>query len=557
MCDETNSTEASPELPPRPEPATRRAVVATRNRGVVHGLKRLLACNPFYLVSAALLLFGMYRVSVDPNFLWTETAQLVFNFTSLQFYELLLVCTAVFLARRCIWYDATLLVILENLFVLVPFILVSQAALIEPRTVLVLCAAAALIALGRSAAARRPIYTLAFSPGLLAGGAVVLAANTVFPILYRTFHETKFGTKLSEGAAFAMNELSWLWVLPALCALANLLPRPREDGELLVQRRWFPAGLLLLWIVGTGAHLYSLGYVYDFDLRRELVAPALCVLAWTLYRRRTDFVGVPRRAASAVMLSLPLLASFAAAGAEQSHVFFALNLLNAAGFAAVVFLGREQRVAFQLLLISLAAAAASLPPEWTRPAALEFSREKFVALAVLAYLLLRTALSRNPRMGLLGAFAGAAAGWWLCEPGPDALHWAAQAGMVFFLLHSLRWRDEEHQGAAGVRVFIALLWVAHASAWVRDDAAFWHPVAAAAVVLVAWWFRGFVFRTWSTVVVPVAGALVALVSPVNVACVKLQTAPVGVMAIVASFLLFAAGTAAALTKHRWHSNSQP
>jgi hypothetical protein len=309
--------------------------------------------------------------------------------------------------------------------------------------------------------------------------------------------------------------------------------------------------LLLLWIIGTGVHLYSLGYVYDFDLRRELLAPALCVLAWTLYRRRTDFVAVPGPAGSAVMLTLPLLASLGAAGAEQSHVFLALSLLNAAGFAAVVFMRREQRFAFQLLLISLAAAAASLPPEWTRPTAIEFSREKFVAVAVLAYLLLRTALSRNPKVGLLGAFAAAAAGWWLREPGSDALHWAAQAGMVFFLLHSLRWRDHEHQGAAGVRVFIALLWVAHASVWVRDDAAFWHPVAAAAVVLVAWWFRGFVFRIWFPLIVPVASALVALVRPVNVACVKLQTAPVGVMAIVASFLLFAAGTAAALTKHRW------
>ena len=201
MCDETNSAEASPELPPQPQPATPRAFAAPRNRRVVHWLKRLLASNPFYLVSAALLLFGMYRVSMDPSFLRTETAQLVFNFSSLQSYELLLVFTAVFLARRCIWYDATLLVILENLFVLVPFILVSQAALIELRTVWVLCAAAAVIVLGRCAAARRPLYERAFSPGLLAGGLVVLAVNAALPILYRTFHETKFGTKLPEGAA--------------------------------------------------------------------------------------------------------------------------------------------------------------------------------------------------------------------------------------------------------------------------------------------------------------------------------------------------------------------
>ena len=38
-------------------------------RSVSYWLKRFLACNPFYLVSAALLLFGFYRISVDPGFL--------------------------------------------------------------------------------------------------------------------------------------------------------------------------------------------------------------------------------------------------------------------------------------------------------------------------------------------------------------------------------------------------------------------------------------------------------------------------------------------------------
>jgi hypothetical protein len=251
-----------------------------------------------------------------------------------------------------------------------------------------------------------------------------------------------------------------------------------------------------------------------------------------------------------------LLVSFGAAGVEQSQVFFALSLLNAAGFASVVFVERGNRVVFHLLLVSLAAAVASLPHEWTQTAAMEFSRGKFVAAAGLTYLLLRTALSRNPKVGLLGAFAAAVAGSWLGGSATNHIHWAAQAGLVFFLLHSLRWRDYEHQGAAGVRVFIAMLWVAHALVWVRDDAAFWHPLSMATVVLAAWWFRGFVFRNWSAVIVPVSGALVAMCSPVNFACIKLQTAPVGVLAIAASFLLFAAGTVVALTKHYWHKERQ-
>src|SRR5216110_354693 len=72
--------------------------------------KRFLVCNPFYLVSAAMLLFGMYRLSVDRGVFTEEISQLVFNLSSLQFYEILLVATAIFLAGRKIWYDSTLLI---------------------------------------------------------------------------------------------------------------------------------------------------------------------------------------------------------------------------------------------------------------------------------------------------------------------------------------------------------------------------------------------------------------------------------------------------------------
>jgi len=199
MSDETNPIAPVPVTSPNIEAAPPPVFTAPAGRPISYWLKRLFACNPFYLVSAALLLFGMYRVSVDPNFLRTETAQLIFNFASLQFYELLLVFTAIVLARRCIWYDATLLVALENLLVLVPFILVSQAALIEERVVLGLCLFAAALAAARSGAAQHWISVVTYSPRLLAGGLAALVLNSAWPILYRTFHETKVGTKPTWG----------------------------------------------------------------------------------------------------------------------------------------------------------------------------------------------------------------------------------------------------------------------------------------------------------------------------------------------------------------------
>src|SRR5215475_8651232 len=54
-------------------------------------LRKFLACNPFYLVSAALLLYGCYRISIDPGVQGQNSLHLFFNFGSIQFYELLLV----------------------------------------------------------------------------------------------------------------------------------------------------------------------------------------------------------------------------------------------------------------------------------------------------------------------------------------------------------------------------------------------------------------------------------------------------------------------------------
>ncbi len=62
--------------------------------------KRLQAGNPFYLISAALLLFGINRLSVDPSFLGAELPNLIFNFSALQIYEVLLVTVLHFWPAR-------------------------------------------------------------------------------------------------------------------------------------------------------------------------------------------------------------------------------------------------------------------------------------------------------------------------------------------------------------------------------------------------------------------------------------------------------------------------
>src|SRR6266436_2497548 len=131
------------------------AEVSFRKERIPAWLRWVVTCNPVYILSAALLLYGLYQVSIEPHFLRNETGHLIFNFSSLQCYELLVIVTAIFLARRRIWYDSMLLVGLENMLLLVPFILVSQAALIDRHYVWTICLAGGVLAIGRFASLKR------------------------------------------------------------------------------------------------------------------------------------------------------------------------------------------------------------------------------------------------------------------------------------------------------------------------------------------------------------------------------------------------------------------
>jgi hypothetical protein len=527
------------------------AEIPSPRRAAAYWLKRFLACNPFYLVSAALLLFGFYRVSVDPGFLSGEVRRLVFSFTSLQFYEVLLVVTAIFLARRRIWYDSTLLVGLENLFLLVPFILISQAALIDKRMLGAMCLAGGLLAVARCHGLKWSIAELNFPRGLLNIGLAMLAINTALPVIYRVLHEYKFGTKPDWGAAYFTNEYTWLLLLPALCGLAHLLPPPRETGSLLAQRRWFPVGLFSLWLAGTGVHIYCLGYVYDFSLRPELLAPAIWVLLWTLRQRLTDFAADVQDGLRAALLVPPLLATLVAAPQSGHGVFLALTILNAAIFGGIYFRQRGSRLALHLALISLVSLVGGMPEDWGRSVVGEVSRAGHIGVAVAGYLLLCAALSRNPKLGIFGSLVSAIVVILVLNHRADAIHWACQTGLVVLLLHSLHWDDEGISGAHGLRNLAGSLWAAHAFLWTHLGGEAWMACAAATAVLGGYLAARIIGGQWGPRVLPIAAVLVALSGPTHFTASGLQAAPTGLLAVVGSFLLFGLGTLAAANKHRW------
>ena len=518
---------------------------------VSYWIKRLLVCNPFYLLSAALLLFGMYRISVDRNLFVEEISQLTFNLASLEFYEALLVGTALFLAVRRIWYDSTLLVGLENALIFVPIILLSQVALISTRAVWVVCFVAAMLALARATTLKRYFRELNLPNRVLSLGAVVLVINIGLLATYRIVGETKMGWKPDSGRDFIINQLTWLVVLPAALAFINFLPYARETGSLTPQRRWLPFGLFSLWVLATGVHLYCLNYVYNFAFRIEMLAPVFWMLAWTAYRRVPDIFAAQNKTAECALLIGPIAMTFLAASEINSHLFFGLTLLNVVIYAAICFRNR-QSFAWHLLFASVVLLACGLPGEWIQVLTPVVDRPHYIAGCVALYLLIYNVMSRNPKIGLIGAILVTLVMAVLFSPHKGAGHWAMQAGLVFFLLHSLGWVDDEHQGARATRIVVATLWVAQAIIWVRSDTALWAPCIPGGLVFACYLVTQLLRGGRGHLVLPAASILVVLSGPGNYLIGTLRDAPTGLLAVAGSFLLFALGTGAALTKHRWH-----
>jgi hypothetical protein len=383
-------------------------------------------------------------------------------------------------------------------------------------------------------------------------GTFVLLVNALLPAIYRVLHESKVGTKPDWGAAYETNQYVWWVLMPIFCGLIFFVPWTRAGvGQLCSQRRWLPLGFFSLWLVGTVVHLYCLGYVYDFALRPELLAPAVWALCWALYLKLEELQPDWKQVWAYGLWVSSALATLLATPQPRKVVFLVLTTLNTVLFVSI-FVRTRARLVLHLAMISMAALLAGLPGNAGRVLVSESNQATWVAGVAAIYFLACSALSRRPHLGILGGLvAGISIGVW--APQPAAIHWATEIGLVFLLLHSVRWVDSHEHGAALVRWFAALVWVTHSIAWTHWYNAGWGPCLVALPVLSACsvlrWRRG----NWQPVIVPVASLLVLLSAPGHSATVQLQSTPTGLVAVLGSFLLFGLGTLGAITKHRWAS----
>lgn len=551
--DESNVPNVPPPITPNPSFIVSSSKPNHPHRPLSWWLRKFFACNPFYLVSAALLIYGCYRVSIDGTFVDRETARLLFNYSSVQIYELLLVGVAIFLARRCLWYDSMVLVGLENLLVFVPFILVSAAALTGPRITGLVCAVGVILAVLRFGSLKRYFAELNLPGSLLGVGFILLAFNVALPLTYRHYIDFKIGTDL-PGPDYTMNECMWLLVLPAALALVNFLPQAQSGGDSLPQRRWLPMGLFALWISVTGVHLWALDWVYGYYLRPDLFAPVGWVLAWTVFLRVPASVTLKYVAAFKYALMLPAIAvPFLANTPGTEKTYLTLMALNVTAFVVMRFLRGGNRFAGHLAYASAILFVAGLPANWIQSVIHGATATNCIVAALAAYVIFWSAWLRNPKLALVGAILFGIAIAVVFHNYPHVVNWALQGGFVFFLLHSLRWNDAEHAGAVASRNFIGIIWAIQSFVWMNcEGTRFWMPFIPGLLVFALYCALLPCRGVWRLFVVPASALAVALSGPSCLAVDRLRSAPAGLLAVIASFLFLGLGTVAALTREFWH-----
>ena len=251
-----------------------------------------------------------------------------------------------------------------------------------------------------------------------------------------------------------------------------------------------------------------------------------------------------------------LLIPLAAASANGTKIFFALTLLNAVIYGVMCLRERDGLFARHLLVASLMLLLCGFPMDRLGFRLAHFApllhRETYIIAGLGLYLMFYTIISRNPKVGIFGSVLVMTLVAIIFSDHDGTIHWAVQGGLVFLLLHSLRWVDSEHQGASAVRILAASLWMLHTMIWVRSDAAFWMPCIPGGIVLAAYLITHFLRGRWDLPILPAASILTVLSGPGNALIGSMHSASGGLLAVIGSFLLFGLGTAAALTKHRWH-----
>ena len=300
---------------------------------------------------------------------------------------------------------------LDNLLVCVPFLLISQALLLEKSVAMEIGLAGCALALVRWRALRIGLPQPNLPKSLFWAGGLSLAFNLGWPVLARVLHQTR-DRQMWDDIGARLNYWDWNWIAPMLVALAWLLPAKRPAVEAKADeeapfyaRRLFPLLTLLCWAAGTCVHLYCINYVYSLPFEMTMLLPAAWAAAWLPWRYASNLAPEWVRAGGGrLALAGPMVVVLTCLIADDPQRAWTLAALSLVCYGAIA-LRRRDRLAAKLAVASAVVALAFAPAHFGAAGAgvaFGWSHGRLLVALGLAYAIAWAALSRDAKLGILG-----------------------------------------------------------------------------------------------------------------------------------------------------------
>jgi hypothetical protein len=486
-------------------------------------------CNPLLLLSPLCLLYGIYRAVVAPNLFPTDTGNTVFNFLALATYVLMVCVTSTLLARKRIVPDTVMLLLVNALLFVAPFILIAHGVFLEGHVAIALGALGIAMAKGQLEIFRRRLPDSFVTPQLMIGAALILATNFAAPLVFRHGLENATNDNEVWGRTSAY---AWHLILPLLVAWLNVIPL-RRNSDQVWSRPWFAPLLYLLWLAGTSIQLWTVAYVDDRHLYPYQFAVAVWVLTWTAFNRGRIFEAVwaTRLEKFGPVLAI-LIPGIAALNGLDLQIASALYLLN----LPLLVLARTKVPAIAFAGVSLVGMLCCMPLNWITELSPLLNRGEFIALVLGAVTLGGVGMIRDARAGFLaalgvGLFAHA------CDL---SITLALNAAILFLYIHQLRWKTisrDEH-------VLLALagfIWIAHTIGLELRGSTDIRVACLVATIVVTICLRNAALGLPTSLAPAICSIIVLCVHPLHWSTNTVTTAPSGALAIFIGFALLAIG----------------
>ena len=486
-------------------------------------------CNPLLLLSPLCLLYGIYRAVVAPNLFATDTSNTIFTFLALAIYVLMVCVTSTLLARKRIVPDTVMLLLVNALLFVAPFILIAHGVFLEGHVAIALGALGIAMAKGQLEIFRRRLPDTFITPQLTIGAALILASNFAAPLIFRNGLDNATNNNEVWGT---VSEYAWFLILPLLVAWINMIPKPRHPDQIW-SRPWFAPLLYILWLAGTCVQLWTIAYVDDRNLYPYQFAAALWVLAWTLFHRANrfelPFAEQIEKTAPILAILIPGLAALNGLDLEIAAALYILNL-------PLLVLARRKLPVIALSGISLIGALCCMPLDWITGLSPALNRGEFIALVIGAVTLGGIAVIRDARAGLLaalgvGIFARA------CDLSTAA---ALNAAILFLYIHQLRWTKIAREE----NVLLALagfIWILHTIGLEVRGSTDIRIACLVATIVVTICLRNASLGLVTSLVPAICSIIVLCIHPLHWSTKAVTTAPSGALAIFVGFALLAIG----------------